>query len=312
MSSRITSKENAVIGAVLVGVFAVGYFLPIEPLPSLLLVVFIVLVGTVVLVPGAWETLYRKTGIGAGAWLLAATVAGAGVALSYLVGTPQPFCEGIHPARGCLTAFGWAATIYVGSSFGIAVGAGHLGRYRRIRRAAAVPAADVDEGIVSVEGRVVPAGPTLDAPVSGEEAVWYRRARERPTLFRGYREVEQETAGNEFYVTDGSGRLLVLPDRIDVHTAVEFAHSHTAADEEGRQREWSYRPNDPVTVVAYASDVSRARYPEPFAVGLEGPVIVGEQTLADLRFWAARRAVLGSALAVVFGGASLLVMLVTA
>lgn len=311
MESRLFTRETLVVVLVLLASFAVSELLPIGSLPGLLLVVFVVLVGVFVIVPGARATLYRTTGIAGWAWLLGASVAGAGVTLSYLVGDPQPFCEGFT-ARGCLTPFGWATTIFVGSSFGVAIGAGHLGRYRRMRQASAVPAADVAEGVVSVEGRIVPAGGTVTGPVSGEAAVWYRTATERPTLFTAHREVDRDTAGAEFYVEDGSGRLLVLADRIDEHLAAEFGHERTADENDGRRREWSFRPDDPVTVVGRASDVSRAKYPEPFVLGLDGPVIVGEQTLADLRVWAARRAVLGTALAVVFGGASLVVMLLTA
>lgn len=312
MPSTLTPKETLVIGAVIAGTFAVEYALPVGPLVSLLLVVFVVLAGTVALVPGARDTLYRKTGIGPGAWFLAAAVAGAGVGLSYLVGDPRPFCEGLAGIRGCLTPFGWSAALYVASTFGVAVGAGHLGRYRRARAARAVPAADVDPGLVSVEGTIEPAGPTLEGPVSGEETVWYRRALERPTLFGGHREVEQGTDGVRFYVEDGSGRLLVLPDSVDVHAAAEFARAHREDADGGRRREWSYRPGDPVTVVGEAREVSRAAYPEPVAVGLDGPVVLSRPTLDDLRLWAARRAVLGPTIAVVVGGGSLLGMLLTA
>lgn len=75
-----------------------------------------------------------------------------------------------------------------------------------------MPAADVTDGMVSIEGRIVPAGGTVTGPVSGDEAVWYRTATERPTLFTAHREIDRSTAGAEFYVKDGSGRLLVLTD----------------------------------------------------------------------------------------------------
>lgn len=311
MGSFVSTSEFVAVGAILVGAAALDYLLPLGGLPSLLLVVFVVLVGVFVAVPGAWPALYRRTGISTTAWLLAAAVAATGIAASYLVGDPRPFCDGLGN-RGCLTPFGWAASIYVGSAVGVAVAAGHLGRYRRLGRATAVPAADVEAGLVAVEGRIVPSGSTHVGPVSDEEAVWYRRARERPTLFGGYREVERETVGNEFYVADGSGRLLVLPDRIDGHAAAEFAAGYTEDDGDDRRREWSYRPDDAVTVVGRASRVSRADYPAPHVVGLDGPALVGDRPLDELRSWAARRAVMGGALAAVFGGASLLVMLLTA
>lgn len=312
MLSALSKREWLIVGGVIVGTFAVEYVLPIGQFPSLLLVAFVVLVGAFVLVPGAWETLYRKTGIAAGAWLLAAAVAGTGIALSYLLGDPQPFYDGLHPYRRYLSAYGWASVVFVASSLGVAVAAGHLGRYRRIRNASSVPAAEVEPGLVAVEGRITPAGGTLAGPVSGEEAVWYRRARETSTVFSGHREVEQVAEGSEFYVVDGSGRLLVLPERVDEHAAAQFANSHSADDGDGRRREWSYEPDDPVTVVGRASEVSRAEYPEPVVVGLDGPVIVGRPTVGELRWWAWRRAVLGGAIAVVFGGASFVAMLLLA
>lgn len=312
MRSDVVSKETLVVAVVLAGVLAVDYLLPIGQLPSLLLAVAVVLAGVLAVVPGAWRTLYRKTGIRPGAWLLAAAVAGGGVALVYWTGDPQPFCEGIRPYRGCLTAFGWAATIFVGSSLGVAVSVGHLGRYRRVREASTGPVADVGEGMVAVEGRIDPVGRPLVGPVSGQETVWYRAATEEPTLFGGHREVDAETAGDEFYVEDGSGRLLVLADRIDEHAAAEFARSHTSDGDGSRRREWSLTPDDAVTVVGRAGEVSRAEYPEPVVVGLDGPVIVATRTLGDLRTWATRRAVVGAALAVVVGGTSFVVMLVTA
>ena len=110
-------------------------------------------------------------------------------------------------------------------------------------------------------------------------------------------------------MADGSGRLLVLAAGLDAHDVAELARSHTAADGEQRRREWSYQPDDAVTVVGVASDVSRAEYPEPVVVGLDGPVIVGRRTLPELRSWAAQRAVLGSVIALVVGGGSLLVLL---
>lgn len=307
-----SKREWLIVGGVLVGTFAVEYFLPIGQLPSLLLVTFVVLVGAVALVPGAWETLYRKTGIGAGAWLLAAAVAGTGIALSYLLGDPQPFYDGLHPYRRYLSAYGWASVVFVASSLGVAIAVGHLGRYRRIRNASSVPAAEVESGLIAVEGRITPADGTLSGPVSGEETVWYRRARETSTVFGGYREVEQVAEGSEFYVVDGSGRLLVLPEHIDEHAAAQSARSHSSDDGDGRRREWSYEPDDPVTVVGHASEVTRAEYPEPVVVGLAGPVIVGRPTVEELRWWAWRRAVLGGAIAVVFGGASFVAMLLLA
>ena len=309
MSTTLSKREWLITGGVLVGTFAVEHFLPLGQLPSLLLVAVVVLVGAFVLVPGAWETLYRKTGIAASAWLLAAAVAGTGIALSYLVGDPQPYYDGLHPYRRYLSAYGWASVVFLASSLGVAIAVGHLGRYRRIRNASSVPAAEVESGPVSVEGRITPAGRTFAGPVSGEETVWYRRARETATVFGGYREVEQEADGSEFYVVDGSGRLLVLPEHVDEHAAAHFAQGHSSDDGDGRRREWSYGPDDPVTVVGHASEVSRAEYPEPVVVGLDGPVIVGRSTVEDLRWWAWRRAVLGGAIAVVFGGASFLAML---
>lgn len=309
MPSAPSKREWLVVGAVLVGAFAVEYFLPLGQLPSLLLVTFVVLVGVFVLVPGAWETLYRRTGIAASAWLLAAAVAGTGIALSYLVGDPRPFYDGLHPYRRYLSAYGWASVVFVASSLGVAIAVGHLGRYRRIRNASSVPAAEVEPGLVAIEGRITPADGTLAGPVSGEETVWYRRARETATVFRGFREVEREVDGTEFYVVDGSGRLLVLPEHVDEHAAAQFAESHSADDGDGRRREWSYEPDDPVTVVGHATEVSRAEYPEPVVVGLDGPVVVGRPTLEELRWWAWRRAVLGGAIAVVFGGASFLAVL---
>lgn len=301
-----------VLGVMLAGAIAVNYVLPLDRFASLLLVAFVVLLGTFAVVPGAWPTLYRKTGVGARAWLLAVAVAGGGLALSYHVGNPQPFCDGFAQHRGCLTTYGWAASVFVGSSVGIAITAGHLGRYRRLRNASLTAAADVDEGLVAIEGRIVPLGRTVTGPVSDEETVWYRRVVERPTLFRGYREIDQATTGERFYVQDGSGRLLVLPEGLDEHDVAEFARSYTSNDGDGRRREWSFHPNDAVTVVGFANEVSRAEYPESIVVGLDGPVIIGERTFAELRSWAAQRAILGGLIACGVGGVALLVMVLTA
>jgi len=249
-------QEYLAVGAVLAAVLAVGYLLALGRSPSTLLVVFVLLVGVLLLVPGVWPTLYRTTGVGAGAWLLAAGVAGGGIALSYAVGDPRPFCEGIVLHRGCLTAFGWASVVYLASTLALAVGVGHLGRYRLLRSVSAEPAREVSGGVVAVEGRVVPVD-TVPGPVSGEPTAWYQSAVERPTLFRAHREVDRETADTEFYVADGSGRLLVLPDGLDDHDVTALARAHTD-DDDRRRREWSYQPDDAVTVVG---EQARCRVP---------------------------------------------------
>lgn len=305
-------REYLALGAALAGVLIVSYLLPLGLFQSGLLVVATLLATVVVFVPGVWPTLYRKTGVSPRGWLLAAAVAGGGIALSYLVGDPHPFCEGITPYRGCLTLYGWASAIFLASSLGVAVSVGHFGRYRRLRNPSVVPADEVSKGLVAVEGRVVPAGTAVPGPVSGKQTVWYRTAFETATLFRGYREIDDEIASHEFFVEDGSGRLLVLPDHLDEHDVAELARSHTEDTDGQRRREWSYQPDDAVTVVGYARDVSRAEYPEPIVVGLEGPVIVGLRTLTDLRTWAAQRAIFGGLIALVLGGISLLVMVLTA
>lgn len=305
-------REYLALGAVLAGVLIVSYLLPLRLFQSGLLVVATLLAIVIVFVPGVWPTLYRKTGVGPGGWLLAAVVAGGGIALSYLVGDPQPFCEGVTPYRGCLTLYGWASAIFLASSLGVAISVGHFGRYRRLRNASVVPADEVSEGLVAVEGHVVPAGTAIPGPVSGEQTVWYRTVLETATLFSEYREIDDETVGHEFFVEDGSGRLLVLPDHLDEHDVAELARSHTEDTDRQRRREWSYQPDDAVTVVGYASEVSRAEYPEPVVVGLDGPVTVGLQTLADLRSWAAQRAVFGGVITLVVGGMSILAMVLAA
>lgn len=264
------------------------------------------------LVAGVWSALYRRTGIGAGAWPLAVAVAVGGIALSYLLGSPQPFCVGGISYRACLTTYGWASAVFLGSSLGIAIAAGHLGRYRRLRAASLGPAATTDDGLVAVEGRVVSVGDTVPGPVSGEPVAWYRSVVEAPTPVGGYRETDVGTCDRDVYVADGSGRLLVCTDGLDEHDVAELARSHTATHGEQRRREWSYEPDDAVTVVGRVSDVSRAEYPEPVVAGLDSPVIVGHRTLSELRTWAAQRAVLGSVFTLVIGGGALLVMLVTA
>lgn len=287
--------------------------LPWDLLQSGLLVVAVALAGVLALVPGAWSTLYRKTGVGPGAWLLATGLAVGGIALSALVGDPRPFCEGVG-YRGCLTPYGYAAAIFVASTLGAAIAVGHLGRYRRIRNATLVPAREATEGLVAVEGRIVPTGPAADGPVSGAPTVWYRSVVEEPALFGGHIEGDRETEGNRFYVEDGSGRLLVAPAGIDEHDAAEHGRSATAegGDRHRRRREWSYRPGDAVTVVGRAADAARTEYPAPVAVGHRGPVLVSDRSLDDLGRWAARRAVVGGAFALGVGGPSLLGMLVIA
>lgn len=309
--AAISREEWSVVVALVGGTMAVEYLLPLGPLPSLLLVLFAALGGVFVVVPGAWATLYRRTGVGRAPWLLAMLLAAAGITLTHWLGDPQPFCEGIAPSRPCLTAYGWAASIYVASTLGIAIGAGHLDRYRRLRRAAAVPATEADDGPVAVEGRIVPLDRSRTGPVSGEDRVWYREVAERPTVFHGYREVDETVDGGAFYVEDGSGRLLVLPDGLDEHDVAEHARDHTEHGEDGRRREWGYPPGEAVTVVGEATDVSRAEYPVRRAVGLEGPVIVAQRTLSDLRTWAAQRAVVGGLLGVFGTMVSLVIMVAT-
>ncbi|WP_255148740.1 hypothetical protein [Halorarius halobius] len=305
--ARQPRRVFAVVAVLLVAVLA-SYLLPVDLLTSGLLVVAALLVGGVGLVPGAWPTLYRTTGIGPGAWLLALAVAAGGVGLTYLVGDPQPFCDGIG-YRGCLTLYGWASALYLAGSLAVAICFGHLGRYRRVRAAEVGPADDASDGPVAVTGRVVPADGTVTGPVSGAETVWYRHAAERSFL-GGRLEAESETAGGPFYVADGSGRLLVDPAGIDAHDAAELARSHTDADGDAHHREWSFEPDDAVTVVGEASEVSRADYPEPVVAGVDGPVTVGRGDHAALRRWTAQRVLVGGALALLVGGGSLMVMLV--
>lgn len=303
--------KYVVVGSGLAVAAAVHYLLSVDLLVSGLFVCFVFLASVVAFVPGVWPTLYRSSGIGTGAWLLAAAVAAGGIALSYWVGNPQPFCDSTFSHRRCLTPFGWASGAFLVSTYGLAIAAGHLDRYRRLRNASPVSAAEVDDGPVAVEGRLVPAGEPVAGPVSNEPTVWYRSAVERATLFEGYREIDHEIGGDEFYVEDGSGRLLVLPEHLDAHDVADLARSHTDSDGERRRREWSYQPNDAVTVVGNGRTVSRATYPEPIVVGLKEPVIVGLGTLRELRRWAATRVVVGAAVALV-GGGSLLVMVLTA
>lgn len=66
-----------------------------------------------------------------------------------------------------------------------------------------------------------------------------------------------------------------------------------------------------MTVVGEATEVSRAEYPVRRAVGLEGPVIVAQRTLSELRTWAAQRAVVGGLLGMLGGVVSLGVMMAT-
>lgn len=303
--------DYLVVGGFLAGVAAITIVLPLSLLQSGLLAAAVVLVGGVAVIPGAWPTLYRRTGVGPGAWLLAVSLAAGGISLSYLVGNPQPFCDGIG-YRGCLTPYGYASMIYTGSMLGAAIAVGHLGRYRRLRNAALSPASEVDEGLVAVEGRIVPAAATVAGPVSGEPTVWYRSVVETPALFTSYLERDHETGGDEFYVQDGSGRILVSPAHIDAHDAAEHAHTTTEDGDDHRRREWSFRPETPVVVVGHATAVSRADYPEPVVVGLSEPVLIGTQSLDDLKQWAARRTVVGGVLTLGVGGLALLAMLLTA
>lgn len=304
--------ELLVVTAVILGSLVVTRFTPLDRYVSLLLVTAVVTAGVVVLIPGAWATVYRTTGISGWAWLLAMGVFGGGIALSYFSGSPQVFCERSAPNRPCLTTYGWASIAFLASAFGGAVAVGHLPRFRFVRTAVAVPAAEAREGVVAVEGRVVPAGPTVTGPVSGAETAWYRSVLERATAVAGYTETDRELGGDAFYIEDGSGRVLVYPDHLDEYDVAELAESYTEAGNGRRRREWSYRPNDAVTAVGYASEVSRAEYPEPVVIGLEGPVLVGRRTVPELRSWAARKVVVGGGIALLVGGVSLFVMLMVA
>lgn len=306
-------SEYVLAAAALVLALLANALLPLDLFASGLLTVLLLALAGVALVPGAWARLYRATGIGAAAWLVGLGVAAGGIGLTYAVGDPQPFCEGIQH-RGCLTAYGWASIGYLGASLAAAIAAGHAGRYRRIRAASAEPAAEVEEGLVAVEGRVEPLAEPVSAPVSGERAAWYRSAVEEPhpLLADAHLQTDAEAAGDAFYVADGSGKLLVYPERIDAHDAAQLLRSESSEEDGWRQREWRVEPDDAVAVVGRASDVSRAEHPEPVAVGVDGPVVLGRRTYDELRRWAAQRAVVGGGLALALGVPALAVMVLTA
>lgn len=309
---RHSLVEYLVIGSGLVVALSFDLLTPLDLLASGVLAAATVLVATVVVVPGAWPAMYRKTGVGVAGWALWLAVAGGGLGLAYLVGDPDPFREGFVSYRPRITPFGLASAVFLGGSIGLVIAAGHLNRYRRLRNATPTPAAEAREGLIAVEGVVEPAGRPVTGPVSGEPTAWYRRVSEREILFEAHRELYRETGGGAFYVADGSGRLLVLPGGLDDHDVAELADERTEEADGHRLREWGYRPGDEATVVGRVFDVARAEYPEPVAVGLDGPVVVGTGTLADLRRWAARRVLLGAAFSLVVGGVSFAVVLLTA
>lgn len=294
--------------ALLLVAFGAQFLLPLDPLSSGLLVALLAVVGGIAALPGAWPTLYRKSGVGVGAWLVGVAVAAGGIGLTHLLGDPQPFCDGVSH-RGCLTLYGWASTFYLAGALGVAIAVGHLDRFRLALCTEVGPANDVTEGPVAVTGRVVPVGDPPTGPVSGEPVVWYRTAVEEPTSVGGRTERSVETGGVPFYVEDGSGRLLVVADDVDPHDAVELARPHTEVEGDRHRREWSYEPNDAVTVLGHATEVSRADYPDSPVVGVDGRVLVGREDRGALIFWAGQRVVVGGVLALLLGGGSLVVML---
>lgn len=296
-----------VVAALFVAVTA-QFLLPIDLLGSGLLVGLLALLVGLAVLPGAWPTLYRETGVGAGAWLLGVAVAAGGIGLTYLLGDPRPFCDGVG-YRGCLTLYGWASMLYLAGALGAAIAVGHLGRFWLALRTQIGPANEATAGPVAVTGRIVPVGDPPTGPVSGEPVVWYRTAVEEPTTVGGRTERAVETGGVPFYVEDGSGRLLVVADEMDTHDGVELARPHTQVEGDSHRREWSYEPNDAVTVVGRATEVSRAEYPDSPAVGVDGRVLVGREERVALLFWAGQRVVVGGLLALLLGGGSLVVML---
>ena len=310
MRSELTGRrlQYLLVGALLVVAVTAQLVLPFDLFSSGLLVVLLALVVGVTVLPGAWSTLYRKTGVGAGAWLLGLAVAAGGIGLTYAVGDPQPYCDGVG-YRGCLTLYGWASVFYLAGALCAAIAVGHLGRFWLALRTAVGPASEATEGPVAVTGRIVPVGDPPTGPVSGEPVVWYRTAVEESTAVGGRTARSVETGGVPFYVEDGSGRLLVVPDGIDSHDGVELARPHTAVEGDHHRREWSYEPDDAVTVVGHATEVSRAEYPDSPTVGVDGRLLVGREERVALLFWAGQRAVVGGVLALLVGGGSLVVML---
>ena len=330
--SRLT--DYRLLGVAVVALaLAFSWLTPLDLFSGGILALAAVGLAAVVLFPRARRSVVRRTGVGLGAWATAALLFAASVALTYALGSPQPFCERPRPTyRGCLTAYGLGAALFLASTAGAAVALGHARRYRRLSGTPVGGAGTADPGRRAVVGRVVPAGETRRTP-AGAEAVWYRYevlSEDGPSGDEDEPPSGPATDGGtefaQFYVEDGSGRLLVVPQDVDEYLAAAYATTATttveagdpmpgdaavAADRTYRVREWRIEPDDVVFASGRVADASRAASPASTALGLDGEVALAaarqEQVVGDVRW----RVLAGAAVLVLVGGSGYATMLLS-
>ena len=120
----------------------------------------------------------RRLDLGTRAYAVATLLATVAIWLPFAVGSyPGLFLEGSRGQRRLLLVLSVAGASLVWTGFYYAAGAlTSLRSFVAIRRIDAVDAGDVDSGPVQVSGTVEPLAESLEAPLSGREAVCYELA----------------------------------------------------------------------------------------------------------------------------------------
>ncbi len=158
----------------------------------------------------------------------------------------------------------------------LALGAGfaELREYRQLERTPRSLVAAVLPGEVNLSGRVVPAGPLLQAPDSGVEVVYYRYHVERESRDSEgrteWRTVLDESEYVDFMLVDDSGEILVQPGsrvRFDVPQRSQRRHGDM------RYTEYRLQPADQVFVFGHIDARGRAPRVEFETPGQYWPVI---------------------------------------
>lgn len=243
-------------------------------------------VAAVAVVPGAWDALYRWSGVSRPAWGVALAVVAAGY-----VATGVPTAAATDCGWRCFTPYGWAVLSFWASLLPVGVALGRLRRFRRRRSAPVTRAASVDDGVVAVEGTAEPDAEVLEAPVSGADAVWYRTWRDRR---RGplTTVAATETESVPFHVVDDTGRVRVEPSDVDDHDA--FRHARTTLGTVDGDVVWEARveADAPVTAVGDATRVPSGAYGASHVLGRDDGLVLAHRPLDDLAS-ATTRTVLG-------------------
>lgn len=121
----------------------------------------------------------------------------------------------------------------------ITIGRTSLRRHSALVETDTVPIAEATPGLVEIEGHVLPLEDELEGPMSGERCVAYhheierlRRRRKR----RSWRTVHKERATVPFCIDDGTGKLEVDPDTIDLELQKTIQLDEDELDAETRDQ----------------------------------------------------------------------------